>query len=136
MGSEEEELIDGLISEIDRIDDYIFESSSKDIDYLLSLLQNITAFFNLIDRPLELLVVAKALLKLSMKVEMDKIKLSLGFLDPLVRIAICLLRLGYTDSVTGLFEIIKNIQGWKVTNLDVVGAYAIYLIQICSTDKA
>lgn len=46
------------------------------------------------------------------------------------------MRLGYTDTVAGLFEILKNIQGCKFTNLDVIGAYAIYLINLCSLDKA
>ena len=46
------------------------------------------------------------------------------------------MRLGYTDSATQLFDILKYIQGFKFTNLDIIGAYTIYLIQTCATDKA
>lgn len=57
-------------------------------------------------------------------------------IEILIWIACSFMRLGYTDSTTQLFDILKYIQGFKCTNVDVIGAYTIYLIQMCATDKA
>lgn len=138
MDSEETAFIDTFTSEIENMDEYILHSEDK--ENLTFLLKNATVFFTLLDKPVEFILAAKALLKLYITIT-DSSKGTIflftkDIIDVLIRIAVCFMRLGYTDSATGIFEILKNVKGSKFTDNDIIGAYGTYLIQMCSMDKA
>jgi hypothetical protein len=138
MDSEETAFIDTFKSEIENMDEYILHPDDK--ENLTFLLKNSTVFFTLLDKPVEFILVAKALLKLYITIADSSkgtdFQFTVDIIDILIKIAVCFMRLGYTDSATGLFEILKNVKGSKLTDIDIIGAYGTYLIQMCSMEKA